>query len=317
VVAVAAAVSAAIHAGLLAAMVVTGGVAVKWAGVSVRATSPGRTFLLAVVSCAILMWASPRARAAIRRASASPLGFALGAMGLAWALSLGPRPTSGGHALGAWGPYAWLQAYVPGFDGLRVPARFAMIVALFGACAGAYGVRLLEQRPWFGRPALVVLCLLFLAESTTVPMLVNGTSPLADVVTPSGPVDAGPRTPPVYRAVAALPGDAVLAEFPFGVEEYELRYMLASSVHRKPLLNGYSGGFPLSYVQAKAVLGRVLAEPDRAWALLADRGVTHVVVHEGVFLRGDGARVSAWLGSRGARLIGRFGDDRLFAVGSR
>jgi hypothetical protein len=90
--------------------------------------------------------------------------------------------------------------------------------------------------------------------------------------------------------------------------------MLASATHRRPILNGYSGGFPLSYVQARAVLGRVLREPDRAWDLLRARGVTHVVVHEAAFLDGEGPRVSDWLASRGARLISRQSSDRLFAL---
>jgi hypothetical protein len=207
-----------------------------------------------------------------------------------------------------------LQTAVPGFDGLRVPARFAMLVWLFGAGAAAYGVIALDRWRRAGQGTIVLLSAVILAEAWTAPMLVNGMSPLAGVVTPGGPLDVGSRTPAIYTRVAALPPSAVLAEFPFGVEDYELRYMLASAVHRRAILNGYSGGFPLSYVQARAVLGRVLDDPDRAWEVLRARGVTHVVVHEAAFLDGDGPRVSAWLTSRGARLVSRQSGDRLFAL---
>jgi hypothetical protein len=299
---------------LLAAMVAVGSVSTKIAGLSIRASSPGRTVLIAAACGGLAAWLSPRLRNAAARAAASPLAFLLAAMVVAWVLSLGPRPTSMGRPLGDWGPYAWLQAAVPGFDGLRVPARFAMLVWLFGAGAAAYGVVALDRWRRVGQGTVVLLSAVVLAEAWTAPLLLNGMSPLDSVVTPSGPLDVGARTPAIYARVAALPSSAVLAEFPFGVEDYELRYMLASASHRRPILNGYSGGFPLSYVQARAVLGRVLREPDRAWDLLRARGVTHVVVHEAAFLDGDGPRVSAWLASRGAHLVSRQGTDRLFAL---
>ncbi len=299
---------------LLVAMVAGGRVSTRIAGLSVRASSPGRALLLAAACAALAIWASPRLRAACIRATSSPLAFLLAAMATAWVLSLGPTPTTMGRPIGDWGPYAWLHAAIPGFDGLRVPARFAMLVWMFGAAAAAFGFITLERRRQAGRWVLVYLSAAILAEAWTAPTLVNGTSPLAGVVTPQGPLDVGGKTPAIYATVATLPSAAVLAEFPFGVEDYELRYMLASARHRRPLLNGYSGGFPLSYVQARAVLGRVLAEPSRAWDLLRARGVTHVVVHEGAFLDGDGARVSAWLESRGARPVDARGHDRLFEL---
>lgn len=299
---------------LLGAMVAGGRVSTRIAGLSVRASSPGRALLLAGACAALVLWASPRIRAAVVRAAHSPQAFLLAAMAAAWVLSLGPTPTTMGRPLGEWGPYAWLHAAVPGFDGLRVPARFAMLVWMFGAAAAAYGFIAIERVRHAGGWVLVCLSAAILAEAWTAPTLVNGTSPLAGVVTPQGPLDTGRKTPAIYTTVAGLPSTTVLAEFPFGVEDYELRYMLASARHRRPLLNGYSGGFPLSYVQARAVLGRVLAEPSRAWDLLRARGVTHVVVHEGAFLDGDGTRVSGWLESRGARLLDAQGHDRLFEL---
>jgi hypothetical protein len=106
----------------------------------------------------------------------------------------------------------------------------------------------------------------------------------------------------------------VLAEFPFGEEQYDLRYMVYSAAHWRPLLNGYSGGFPRSYAVNRAGLGRVLDDPDTAWQVLASSGATHVIVHEGIYQEGRGARVSAWLASHGARDVAAFGEDRLFEL---
>jgi len=90
--------------------------------------------------------------------------------------------------------------------------------------------------------------------------------------------------------------------------------MVYSATHWRPLLNGYSGGFPRSYAVNRAGLGRVLDDPDTAWRVLASSGATHVIVHEGIYQEGRGARVSAWLVAHGAREIAAFGEDRLFEL---
>ena len=51
-------------------------------------------------------------------------------------LSLGPLPNAGGSRVSGFGLYGVLYDYVPGFNGVRVPARYAMIAGLFLADAG-------------------------------------------------------------------------------------------------------------------------------------------------------------------------------------
>jgi hypothetical protein len=299
---------------LLGMMVTTGGLVTRVAGVSVRATNPGRALLILGLAAALLLVSSHRARAAARRAWTSPVTFAALAMVAAWILSLGPRPTAMGRHIADWGPYAWLHSSVPGFDGLRVPARFAMIVALFLACLGGCGFAVLERWRRGRFPLLVVISVAILGESISLPLPLNGTSPLAGIVTPIGPLAIGAHVRPVYHAVAALPADAVLVEFPFGIEEYDLRYMVASAVHRRPILNGYSGGFPASYARHQAAFGRALSDPDVAWDSLLSSGATHALVHEDVYLNDEGRRLSRWLASHGARLVRSFGSDSLFEL---
>ena len=319
-----------VNLGLLVAIVATGRVSVRFAGVPLRASSPGRTLIVAVLCGAVVAACWPRLRVAIGRGWRSPLLFAAGALALAWSLSLGPRPSVFGRPFADWGPYAWLYDAVPGFDGLRVPARFAMVASLFGAALAAYGARVLDglgrgsgrglgHGPGrsLGRGRLwpaAGLGLLVLVESAAVPLVVNGMSPVPGYVTPEGPLRTGGRVEAVYRAVATLPESAVVVEFPFGVEDFELRYMLASAEHRRPLLNGYSGGYPLSYIRHRAAFARIEEDPAVAWEVLAASGATHAVVHEASYLDGRGAAVSAWLESRGASLVGSFGPDRLFRL---
>jgi hypothetical protein len=61
-----------------------------------------------------------------RRRHHSEVAFYVLAAVVMWALSLGPEPRLNGVPLGVPGPYAAL-ARLPGFDGMRVPARFWMV----------------------------------------------------------------------------------------------------------------------------------------------------------------------------------------------
>ena len=85
--------------------------------------------------------------------------------------------------------------------------------------------------------------------------------------------------PAIYRHVAALP-EAVLVEFPFPqpvVIQDNGPYVFASTVHFRPMLNGYSGFTPASYYLHAAVAQRFpSAESLREFGLL---GATHIVVH--------------------------------------
>ena len=51
----------------------------------------------------------------------------------------------------------------------------------------------------------------------------------------------------VYQFAAALPAGAVLVEFPFGSPAWDLQFMFYQRVHRHPIVNGYSGGFPRTF----------------------------------------------------------------------
>ena len=282
----------------------------------IRVRDMARALETGALAAVVLLACSRRARAFVRGVPGSALAFYAIALVAAFWLSLGPIAMSKGVRISGDGPYAWLFQHVPGFDGLRVPARMGMLVMLFLAVLGGYGALAVERAFRHRRPAVVLAALaaLFLVEASAAPIGLNGTWVAGDLTPPPVPLVAPEGPPAIYRAVAALPARAVLAEFPFGDEQYDLRYMLHSSAHWRPLLNGYSGGFPASHALNRAALGRVLDDPDTAWRVLASSGATHVVVHERAWPDDRGARVSAWLAGRGARLVAESGGDRLFEL---
>lgn len=216
---------------------------------------------------------------------------------MAFALALGPVIRFGGSDVP--GPYALLWAYVPGFEGLRVPHRFAAIGATLLAVLGGIGSAWL-WRWWAGRAAVAVAIALVIRHAgppfpTDVPMPVTAMAP------PSGYLRPDVTAPPIYHFVAATGPDAVLVEFPFGEQAYEIRYTYFTGLHRQRTLNGYSGVLPPSFIAREAVLRTPLADRAASWAAIA--GATHVVVHTGAWLDDTGARISEWLESHDARIV--------------
>ena len=161
-------------------------------------------------------------------------------------MSLGPLPQVKGQTLPALGLYGWFYEHVPGFDGLRVPARYAMVGAVFLSIVAAYGAAAILQR--VGRPALIstTIAVLFLIEAAFVPMPLNHT--WGDgLVMPPARVEPAAKAPAVYQHWPRCPTSRVITEFPFGDPAWELRYVYYSTVHWKRLVNGYSGAFPRGY----------------------------------------------------------------------
>lgn len=278
---------------------------------TLRMSNVDQLLIRAVVAAVILLVLSPELRArcaAFMRAR----GFFLAALLAAMWLSLGPSPHALGRPVNLFGPYQLLYDLVPGFDGLRVPARFGMIVVVMLSVLGGYGAAVVARRRG-GMVVLSALAALFLTESVTLPFTVNGVSPLADLATPEARVYRPSRAPAVYHAV---PRDmpVVLAELPLGQQDYDLRAMFYSMVHHARLLNGYSGFFPPHYGRLALALSDVPRHPDPAWTALKEFGATHVLIHEGVWPNNQGPNTTATLVSRGAHEIFRDGADVLLKL---
>jgi hypothetical protein len=303
----------AVQAIALVVLVLTGGAVATVAGLPIRATNPLRLIAGIAVASALLCAISPAARARLMAFARSPLGLATALLLLALWLSLGPLPQSRGRPLPGLGLYGLLYDHVPGFAGLRVPARYAIIAGVFLSMMCGYGVAALMKRTVHRAAMAVAICAAFVVEAWFAPMYVNQTWGDSGV-TPPAHVETAAHAPAVYQAIRTLPDTTIVTEFPFGDPAWELRYVYYSTAHWKRIVNGYSGGFPQSYKVRVALLQRVSEHPDAAWSALRDAGTTTVVVHEAAYLRGAAAPVEAWLAAHGATEQQRFGSDVLFAM---
>ena len=160
--------------------------------------------------------------------------------------------------------YPYLYDWFSPIRGLRVPARFSVLVALSLAVLSGFGVRRLlrvprrapargrcSPRPWS------------LSVANVWPVL------------PLRPV--WPEPPPVYGALAGA-RHVVLAEFPVPDDyAYNTPYMYFALWHWAPMVNGYSGFMPKSYDEFQH--GVADFPGPLALATLKHRGVTHVTVN--------------------------------------
>ena len=156
---------------------------------------------------------------------------------------------------------------------------------------------------------------LAVAEAFAAPIVVNGTVAEGRYATPPARVYTGDEVPGAYRFLKSLPSPGtVVVEFPLGEWAYELRYVFYSTAHWHPLLNGYSGQFPLSYSLNATHLRHPLDYPDASWDTLMRSGATHAVVHGPYYLDDEGNRIGRWLVDKGARQVGEFGGDKVYRL---
>jgi hypothetical protein len=132
-------------------------------------------------------------------------------------------------------------------------------------------------------------------------------------------MDFANAAPPVYRILAQQPR-GVVAEFPFPRadalpgDEAEHAYM--STFHWFPLLNGYSGIYPPSYLQRLARVGDFPG--DASFRELRHWGVKYVIVHESGYRSEALRRIVDRLSAEGSIELGTFydgsGDAMLYAM---
>jgi hypothetical protein len=186
-------------------------------------------------------------------------------------LSLGPATPA----------YRLLYELVPPMRALRDPSRFGYLVIFAVALLATEGLRALRARLPPARALALTAGLLVAANAEA-------------LVAPVGYVRFDGFSP-VYARLASL-DRAVVAELPLypAAEVYRnAAYVLASTAHWKPLVNGYSGFTPPGFVR-RAELVRHFPD-DAAIAELRRIGVTHVVVHYERYRSERAARIRARL----------------------
>jgi hypothetical protein len=191
-------------------------------------------------------WKEPRARMFVAVAFAGAL------------VALGPATPVYG---------ALRYAFAP-MRGLRDPSRFGALVVLGVAFLAALGLAALGRRLTKRRYLAVAVILLVTAN--------------AEVL--CAPFDFARHEgfSPIYARLAAEPERVAVAEFPFhsGETDYlNVSYVLASTTHWTPLVNGYSGIAPPAYAERAKILRHF---PDPAAVRELRRlGASHMIVHMG------------------------------------
>jgi hypothetical protein len=189
---------------------------------------------------------------------------------LALAVWLSAGPTLGG-------PYQWLLAVLPGFNGLRVPARFIVVVALALSVLGSAGAAWLlsRMRPRAALAAAVVIGAGLVLEGYGGPL---PTVPFSHEQRARGRVNEWIRNGPP-GGVLELP--IVGPRF----EPFTLSYQYNTLLHGHPVVNGYSGyGYGLQDFLGGP--GSPLSEPAALPGLidgLRGIGVRHLVLHQHLF----------------------------------
>jgi hypothetical protein len=268
--------------------------------------------LRASICAALLLLVSPAARRRAALFARGPGFYAAAAVAALW-LSLGPVPQVQGRPVEVVAPYSFLYEMVPGFAGVRVPARFAMVAVLMLAVLGGLGAARVARRR-HGSLLLAAVAVAFLAESLVLPFTVNAVTVPPGYNAPAARVYRPQRAPNVYRQFARLAPDGILVELPLGEPDFDLRAVYYSTVHWRPVLNGYSGYFAPHYGKLALAVSDVPRFPEAALDALRTLGATHVIVHEGAYLDDRGARTVASLVERGARELYREGTDVLLQL---
>jgi hypothetical protein len=270
--------------------------------------------LAVIVLAGLLVAIWPPARRFVAGARDSAFGFYAIAALVAAMLALGPRVMSAGRSIGT-GLYYWLFTFVPGFDGVRVPARYLMLVALFLAILAGFGAAATLVR-WRRLGAALIACgsVLLLVETWPGPTPTNVRLVTRGLELAPRFLSSARTLSPLYQLIRDEPGRVVLAEFPFGEPAYEILATYYAGFHRRPLVNGYSGFFPEHYLRRLTFLERIPFDLDAATKALVSSGATHAIVHEAAFSNGRGHEISDWLLSIGARPVLTQGTDRLFRL---
>lgn len=278
----------------------------------VRMSNVNQLLLRAAVAFALLLLVSPPARTRTR-VFLRERGYFVAVLLAAMWLSLGPIPQSLGRPIEIVAPYRLLLEHVPGFDGVRVPARFAMIVALALAALAGYGAAWVS-RTRLGRTILFIAAVIAVLEGTRLPFIVNGAYALRDFNAPEARLFRPARAPAVYREFAAQPSDAVLIELPLGPPDFDLRAMFYSVVHWRPLVNGYSGFYPPHYGRLITALSEIPRHADVSIEALRSTGATHLILHQAAYRDGEGEATAQVLAGAGATELFRDGSDLLFLL---
>jgi hypothetical protein len=191
--------------------------------------------------------------------------------------------------------FGWLREWLLPYQGIRVPARFGMLVAFLLAVLAGFGMaRVTRPLGGLARAVLTVI--------TLTAMLIEARTPvvLTTLATKPAVVDTWLRDQP-RSVIVELPVPPPNQPF----QESEGQPLYHSIFHWQPLLNGTSGFFPASYLD---LLAHMQPFPDAdSVRYLQTRGVRYVVMRQYLLEPAEFTRLQDRLGHQpGVTFVGRF-----------
>ncbi len=203
-------------------------------------------------------------------------GFAVVALAIAgllsarrqgsWAVALAAASVAAAGFLLSLGPdgvrpvYAAFHDWVFGFQAIRAPARFAVLVTFGLATLAALAMRDIAARTRAGTWLCAAIVTLIAIEYWTVP---GRWAPAPATATRAG----------TWLAEAPLPGAVVYLPLANDLENTE--FMVEAVTHRRPIVNGYSGQRPAFFSGAVDAL-HTFPSADAFWKL-EDLNVRYIV----------------------------------------
>jgi len=189
--------------------------------------------------------------------------------------------------------YRWFYEWFLPLQGLRAVARFGFLYLFAIAVMAGFGVAWLETRSRLTAHGMVAAGLLLIAGVTAEAW--------------QGPVRVDPFTgvPPIYSVVAGADEPVLLVEVPFyppDAVHFNGPYVLNSTAHWQPLMNGTSGATPQSYRDRAETFWYFPG--DRAIQAIRESGATLLMVHAERFEPHERPALrEALLEPRGLRLL--------------
>jgi hypothetical protein len=194
-------------------------------------------------------------------------------------------------SLGMYGQlYPFLYNHVGVFQGLRAPARASIFSLLFLGVLSAYGIAVLTASMTvpMRRAVAVIACAVLLLEYRVQRL----------------PLVPYPNEPPLLYSHLAQRARGIVAEFPTPAHDARFAYM--STFHWMPLVNGYSGFYPPSYLGR---LDRLAQFPDDASVTSLRRdNVRYVIVHDDGYPHGERLRIVERLTRSGLKWLADYDD---------
>ena len=192
---------------------------------------------------------------------------------VSFVISLGPEPSFDGILLTTTGPYDWLLSVIPGFDGLRVPARSAIAVFLGLAVLASIAMRCLVDR--LSRRAAITVTVIIMAVIAAEGYHTRRMVPFH----PDGP-ETERATTEWLRQLP--PGPAIVLPFYERTDHVPntMRSVYATLQHGHPLVNGFSGfSTPLVRYFEDSTKLRDYRQYNDVLNGLRAVGVRYVVIH--------------------------------------